>query len=604
MSKSLKRQGDLLLQQHQFAKAIDCYQKALEKNSDFAEACNNLGNVLAFKADTGAARDFYTRAVQIRPDYAEAFNNLGTLCQQQGDLQQALQHYRKALALVPDHVKALNNMGSALQHQGLLTEAVQCFKQSLAGQPEFAEAHANLGNAKLETGRIDSALAHYRTAIRLAPEDRAAHSNMLLAMQYSPDIDSEAFHASAARMWAHQGAPMGTSITQMPRPQGPERLRIGFVSPDFRRHSVTYFFLPLLKALDRTRIEVFCYAEIKRPDDVTRQIARLADHFCQTDGWNDRFMAETIAADRIAVLVDLAGHTSGNRLSVFALKPAPVQITWLGFPATTGLSRIDYRLTDTVADPPGHTDRFHSERLIRLPDGFLCYHPLDPAPAVGQPPCPATGHITFGSFNNLPKVNLSVVHLWSQLLHAVPESQLVLKSRQLTDKMVRARIVRQFGQQGIDAGRLQLLGRMASTAQHLALYKRIDIALDTFPYNGTTTTCEALWMGVPVITLCGNRHAARVGASILTRIGLPELIAENPDAFVYAGTALAADPARLDHLRVSLRQRMQGSALCNAEHFAANLVSVFESLGRPDLKSASDHPRMPVSAHPVRGDRQ
>ena len=579
--------GNLYVAGNRNAEAEDCFRKALEIHPDFAEACNNLGNVLAHRSDFEAARSFYARAIRVRPDYAEAYNNLGNLYQQQGELEQALMHYHRALERVPEHFKTLNNMGSALQRQGLHTSAIHCFSQSLSRHSEFAEAHANLANSLLEIGRIDTCMEHCRTAIGLAPENFAFRSNLLLAMQYSTELESDEIYSASVRTWD----PMVDSMQNQNRPISGRschhRLRVGFVSPDFRRHSVSFFFLPFLRALDRTRIAVFCYGEVQRADDVTRQISDIADRFCFTTGSSDGTVADSIMADRIDVLVDLAGHTNGNRLPVFARKPAPVQATWLGYPGTTGLSSIDIRFTDAIADPPGRTETFHTENLIRLPDGFLCYDPLDPAPAIGPQPCVESGRITFGSFNNLPKINPTVVALWSQLLHSVPGSQLVLKSRQLVDKSVCAQVCEQFTQQGIAPGRIQLLGRVPTTADHLSLYNRIDIALDTFPYNGTTTSCEALWMGVPVITLCGSRHSARVGASILTRVGLPELIARNPEAFVEIGVDLAADPHRLWKLRATLRQCMQVSSLCNARQLADSMVAVFESMsGRAPFSAA------------------
>lgn len=570
--------GNLFVLQNRLAEAEACFRKALDCNPEFAEACNNLGNVLASKTSFDDAWTYYFRAIRIRPDYAEAYNNLGNLCHQQEHWDQAQDYYSRALQLDPGHYKALNNMGSTLQRKGMISEAIRCFNQALSIQPDFAETHANLANALVEAGQIESALHHYLKAIRMVPDNSAFNSNLLLAMQYSTDIGLSEMFVSATRFWNRRTQSMMKRNLHFEQPKGDKRIRVGFVSPDFRRHSVSFSFMPFLKALDRTRIRVHCYGEIKRSDDVTRQIEGLVDHFYYTNGLSDRSVADSILSDGIDILVDLAGHTGGNRLPVFALKPAPIQITWLGYPATTGLSQVDYRITDAVADPPGLTERFHSERLIRLPEGFLCYDPLDPAPAVGQLPCLNSDRITFGSFNNLPKINPGVIHLWSRMLQSVRGSQLVLKSRQLVDRSVCMQVMEQFNQQGIESERIQMFGRTASTAEHLALYNRIDIAVDTFPYNGTTTTCEALWMGVPVISLCGDRHAARVGASILTCIGLPELIARNPEAFVNIGIDLAADTRRLLHMRTTLRKRLQNSLLCNAGRFAENMLTVFQSL--------------------------
>jgi len=286
--------------------------------------------------------------------------------------------------------------------------------------------------------------------------------------------------------------------------------------------------------------------------------------------------------------VDLAGHTADNRLLVFARRPAPVQITWLGYPDTTGMPVIDYRLTDEIADPPGEADQYHSETLIRMPDGFLCYGPPEDAPDVSGLPARRTGRITFGSFNNLPKINAKVIALWSRLLQRVPNSVLLLKSKQFADEQVRQRYLGLFAGNGIAAERIRLLPRAVSTAGHLAVYHQVDIGLDPLPYNGTTTSCEALWMGVPVVTLRGSRHAGRVGASILTRIGLAELIAETEAQYEQIGTELAEDLERLEQLRTQLRDRMQGSPLCDSRRFARTMENSFRMLWKKHCDAQLD----------------
>jgi predicted O-linked N-acetylglucosamine transferase (SPINDLY family) len=323
---------------------------------------------------------------------------------------------------------------------------------------------------------------------------------------------------------------------------------------------------------------VYCYSDVKSSDVVTDEIKRLADHWRPISGQPDAAVADQIRKDGIDILVDLAGHTAGNRLPVFARKPAPVQVTWLGYPNTTGMPVIDYRLTDEIADPQGEADQYHSETLIRLPDGFLCYDAPDNVPDVSGLRARKTGRITFGSFNNLPKINEEVIRLWSRLLHNVPNSCLLLKSKQLADEPTRQRFLELFSATGIGSERIKLLPRTPSTAGHLALYHQIDIALDPFPYNGTTTTCEALWMGVPVITLRGNRHSGRVGASILTRIGLQEMIAESEGQYVQIGMKLAENIDRLEQLRSQMRQRMKTSPLCDGKCFARTMENTFRNI--------------------------
>ena len=356
------------------------------------------------------------------------------------------------------------------------------------------------------------------------------------------------------------------------------RLKIGYVSPDFRGHSVAYFVEPLLKGHDRQAVEVFCYAEVTRPDTVTAHLQGLVDHWLVTVGLSDEELAERIRADGIDILVDLAGHTANNRLRVFARKPAPVQVTWLGYPNTTGLEAIDYRLVDAVTDPVGEADAWASETLVRLEGGFLCYGGLKDAPEPTVPPCLKTGTVTFGSFNNPAKVSAATFDAWATLLSRLPQARLLLKGKPFADAATRALFLARLGERGVAAERVELVAWLPGTAAHLALYHRVDIALDPFPYNGTTTTCEALWMGVPVVTLRGDRHAGRVGASLLSQIGLTDLIANSVEEYVEIALALARNPGRLDDLRRALRPRMAASPLCDGRAFARKMEAAFRTM--------------------------
>jgi predicted O-linked N-acetylglucosamine transferase (SPINDLY family) len=355
------------------------------------------------------------------------------------------------------------------------------------------------------------------------------------------------------------------------------RLKVGYVSPDFRQHSVAYFLEPLLRSHDRKVIEVFCYAEVGWPDTVTERFKQLADHWVTTVGMSDDATAERIRRDGIDILVDLAGHTSKNRLPVFARKPAPVQVTWLGYPNTTGLTAIDYRFVDAVTDPEGETEALASETLVRLPGGFLCYGGPDDAPAPGPVPSLTTGTVTFGSFNNPAKLSAATLDAWADVLARLPQARLLLKGKPFADPATRALYLDRLAKRGVAVERIELVAWLPEEG-HLALYNRIDIALDPFPYNGTTTTCEALWMGVPVITLRGDRHASRVGASLLTQTRLTDLIADSVEAYVETAVALAGDPARLSELRQSLRPRMAASPLCDAPAFADKIEHAYRTI--------------------------
>jgi predicted O-linked N-acetylglucosamine transferase (SPINDLY family) len=361
---------------------------------------------------------------------------------------------------------------------------------------------------------------------------------------------------------------------------GRRRLRVGYVSPDFKNHSVARFFLPLLAHHERSAFEVTCYAELKRPDAVSERIRGLAEHWCPTVGLSNDELAERIRADGVDILVDLAGHTSDNRLLTFARTPAPVAVSWLGYANTTGVAAIDYRFSDAECEPPGESDRRSSERIWRLPHGFHCFSPLDDAPAVTAPPNAARGSTMFGSFNNFLKLAPETIALWGRVLAAVPGSRLLLKSNFVFDAAAHRRHLERFAAAGIDPARITILPYMPDDHAHLAAYAEVDVALDPFPYNGTTTTCEALWMGVPVVTLRGDRHAARVGTSLLTRVGLAALIADDEAGYVARAADLAAAPERLAQLRAGLRAQVAASKLCDAAGFARDVEDAYRAMWR------------------------
>jgi predicted O-linked N-acetylglucosamine transferase (SPINDLY family) len=573
MANAIRDQGNL-------AEAVRFYLEALKLKPDFAEVFNNLGNVLMEQGHLDKAILQIQKALQIKPDYPEAHNNLGNAFQEQKDFTAAIHCYQKAIKLNPYYHKAINNLGNAYQKLGRLNQAIFCYQKAIELRPDFSEAFNNAGNALVESAKIPEAIAAYKKALDMNPAYIVAHSNLLLALQYQTGLDLSYQYVAAENWWRQYGSNKFKFDITKNLLTGQKRLKIGYVSPDFRQHSVGFFFLPLLSNHDRRLFEVFCYSDVQCPDYVTDKIKMLCDHWRPLMGLTDQSVAEQVRRDSIDILVDLAGHTAENRLLVFAYKPAPVQVTWLGYPGTTGMPVIDYRITDEIADPPGEADQYHSEILIRLPLGFLCYGPPENAPDVSGLPARKNGHITFGSFNNLPKINPEVVALWSRLLDQVADSRLLLKSKQFADEYVRQRFLDLFSACGIAAERLTLLPRVASTVGHLAVYHQVDISLDSFPYNGTTTTCEALWMGVPVITFRGERHAGRVGESILNRIGLGEMVAESQDQYVRIGIELARDMNALENLRAGLRSHMQSSALCDGQAFARTMEHTFQKVWR------------------------
>ena len=558
--------------------ATASYRRAVKAKPDFAEAHYGLGVALNALGKLDAAVESYRRSIAIRPDFAEAYSNLGGALSKLEKLDEAVACCQRAAAIRPDHPAFHSNLGSALQKTGNLDEAIASFEKALAIQPDIAEVLTNLGFAFQAQGKLDEAMANYRRALAINPDLADAQSHLLFCLNYAPTLSAAELSAEA-RNWAKRQETGANAVRRRNRNQRAAggRLRIGYVSPDFRQHSVAHFLEPVLRTHDRARFEVYCYAQVREPDSVTEHMRNLADQWCSTVDMDDGALTARIATDQIDVLVDLAGHTSGNRLPVFAQRPAPAQITWLGYCGTTGLSTIDYRFSDDIADPAGESDILHSEQLFRLPHGFLCYAPPADVPEIAPPPVLETGYVTFGSFNNLSKMTPEVTALWSRILKEVPASCLLLKSEWFAEQPTMDLVASRFAAQGIDRSRLQLLARIEDTNSHLGAYGRMDIALDPFPYNGTTTTCEALWMGRPVVALRGDRHAARVSASILTHCGLEHLIAETEAAYVEQAVALARDLQALQAMAGGMRARM-AETLCNAPLITGDIEAAYHKI--------------------------
>ncbi len=572
--------GTALHQQGHLAEAEECYRTALAVNPNYAEAYHNLGLVLYAQKQAEEAVTSYQAALRLKPNLADAWLNLGLAWYGLDKLDEAAAHYQQALRIKPDYAEAHNNLGLVQADQNRPARAMASYREALRLKPDYAEAHNNLGSIHDNLNELDEAIACYRNALRCKPDMEAAQRRILFLLNYANRFSPEEIFQEHCR-WgeAYKGLAGSPRFANDPDPV--RRLRVGYVSPDFWAHSVSFFFEPILAWRDPQSVEIFCYAELSESkyDVVTARLQAASDHWYNTYEKSDLEVAQKIRADGIDILVDLAGHTGGNRLGVFAHKPAPVQISYLGYPNTTGLSAIDYRLTDAWADPPGQ-EAYYLEELIRLPDGFLCYSPPENCPAVVSPPVESTGYVTFGSFNNLKKVTPEVIARWSEILRAVPDGRLILKNRALHEAEMRERYYALFARHGVERSRIDLLGWLPTRADHFASYSRIDIALDSFPYNGTTTTCEALWMGVPVLTLAGDRHATRVGASLLQCIGLAELVARDPEDYVKRAVRLANDPKWLAEIRGGLRERMRTSTLCDGKTFARKLETVYRGLWR------------------------
>jgi len=569
--------GCALQAQEKVGDAFASFRRAIELDPGLAKAHNNLGCILEAGANPGEAEQCYREAVRLDPTLAHAHYNLGNLRKQQGDVEQAIASIARALAIEPGQAEWRCNLGNLKYSQLQLDAAIEDFRSAAAIEPGFHRAYVNLGAALLLAGRVEEAGTAFRKSLELQP-DPAIESWLLLMRHYRSGEDAPALYAEH-RIWANRHAGMLVRATDHPpRAQDANRrMNIGYVSPDFVRHPVACFIEPVLAAHDRGKFNIFCYANAGREDEVTQRLRN------QTENWRDISMlsdvqaAHRIRADGIDILVDLAGHTGGGRLLLFALKPAPVQATWIGYPNTTGLEAMDYRLSDHVADPPGLSERFHSETLVRLPKGFLCYLPPGESPDPGARP-DGRDRVTFACFNNLAKVTPQMIELWAELLRRIPGARLVLKALGLSSESARREMREQFLARGIAADRIDVRPADKAYAGHLASYRDVDIALDVFPYNGATTTCEALWMGVPVVTLAGATHVSRVGASILGSAGLPEMVARSPGEYLDIVQRLAADSNLRRALRAELRARLQSSALLDQTTFTRDLETAYRGM--------------------------
>ncbi|MBK1647613.1 tetratricopeptide repeat protein [Rhabdochromatium marinum] len=556
--------------------ALDAYEAALNLNAEFAEAHLNLGLTLKGLGRLEDALTSLDAALRLKPGLAAAHNNRGIVLKEMGRLDEALAAYDAALSLRPDFAKAHNNRGGVLKDLGRSTEVLAACDAALHIQPDLAEAHNMRGYILLVTGQVDEAVAAHATAVNLKPDYAQAHSNRLFALLYR-EKTANGVILSAAQQFGTQFDQPTVGINHPNARQPERRLRVGYVSGDFRCHPVGRFLQSVLPYHDPAEVEVYCYSTQAARDDLTDRLEACVHRWKTLVGLDDRAAAARIRADAIDILIDLSGHTAHNRLLVFAQRPAPVQVTWLGYSGTTGLAAMDYILADRFV-VPDHQEQNFTEQVWRLPNSYLCFTPPDVFAEV-EPPQSQARSVVFGSFNNLAKLSPQTVALWAKVLDRVPESQLILKDKALTQMPVRREVLSRFAAQGVDFGRLQLMGS-TSRLEHFARYNRIDVALDPTPYAGTTTTAEALWMGTPVVTFSGETWVARVGESILNTIGLPELVAHTEEDYIAMAATLAADAERRAWLRMNLRAMLTASPFCDGQGFTRDLEAAYRGMWR------------------------
>eukprot|EP00429_Kryptoperidinium_foliaceum_P037664 CAMPEP_0176177168 /NCGR_PEP_ID=MMETSP0120_2-20121206/90764_1 /TAXON_ID=160619 /ORGANISM="Kryptoperidinium foliaceum, Strain CCMP 1326" /LENGTH=904 /DNA_ID=CAMNT_0017515261 /DNA_START=64 /DNA_END=2778 /DNA_ORIENTATION=+ len=549
--------------------AIKCYLEALTHCPTNANAYYNLGVSYAEMHKCDKALVNYSLAVHFDPRCAEAYNNMGVIYKEQDNLEKALSSYHMALQCNPRFAQTLNNLGVAYTTIGRLQEALEYLSRAVAVAPTYAEAYNNLGWLFWDHGDLAQALRMYERCIELSPSSKNPSQNRLLALNYLHNVSPERVfeaHRSWAERFCHEAGPPYTDW--LTTPTADRRIRIGYISPDFFLHSVSFFCHALFQYHSRDQFEIFLYSNASREDEKTELFKSMVPptHWKKVTGRPAVEVAKLIREDRIDILVELAGHTANNRLDVAALKPAPVQFTYIGYNNTTGLGAIDYRITDAIVDPPSQNQPF-SEELIRLPGCFLCYTPPARIPEVGQLPAISNGFITFGSFSCLAKVSDPCVALWAAVLREVPTSRLLVKNKGFYSPEVQAAFVNKFKAHGISESRFKLMCLAPTAFDHLAVYNEVDIALDTFPYSNTTTSCETLLMGVPVVCMAGNTHGSRVGVTLLHAIQMQQLVAETQEDYVRIAVGLAGNIPALAECRKMLRQTLLASPLCDGPGF-------------------------------------
>ena len=561
--------------------ALDCYQQAVALAPDLTWAHFNLGTVLKDLGRLEAAIPNLRRAIELNSRFAEAYVNLGHVLNALGRPTEALPCYKNALDINPNFVVAYSNQGVSMHEVGRLDEAVSSFRRALDLDPFYSEAHLNMGAVMRDLGHPMESVACYRRALAIKPAYGEARSNMLFVLAYNALLPAERL-LEEAKQWQHNVIPESTlEAARMRRFNQPardgRRLRIGYVSGDFRQHSVSYFIEPLFRFHDRKRVEVFAYSTSQADDVVSLRFRELADSWRVVAGLDDETVRRGIEGDAVDVLVDLSGHTAHNRLGVFAARAAPIQAHYLGYFASTGLDQMDYWIGDSVI-LPATEDEHYSEKIWRLPRVWISYPMRDELPPSKWSPAD-NDQFWLGTFNTIYKLTPETIALWARILHQLPEAKLLLKNHALGSPATRTRIADEFAAHGIGVERLELLAKTDDWASHMALYDRLDIALD--PIGGTgggTTTADALWMGVPVVTLAGDAMTQRMSASMLNSIGQAEWIAKSEAEYIAKVVALAHDIKGRRNLRFTQRDRMRHSPLCDAPGLARALEDAYESM--------------------------
>lgn len=611
--------GIALMKQERLTEAEPCFQQALKIKPDYYEALCNLGSLFTEQGLLAEGEISCREALKLKPDYAPALSNLGVCLQQQGRLTEseacfyraleinpnsadalcglgitlndldrlpeAETSLRRALAIKPDYVDALSNLGLILGRQGQIDEAIASYNRALELDPDNADILNNLGLTLQDQGRLEDSIPLMRHALKLKPDHLGAQNNLLFGFNYHPDLSAEEVFRAYQDYDFRRGIPLRSTWLPHRNDKNPaRRLKIGYVSPDFRQHSTRSFLEPLLAWHDKSTVEVYAYAELTKEDDATIRYRSYADHWIPTKSMSDEALAQRIRDDGIDILVELAGHTANNRLSVFARKPAPVSLSWLGYGYTTGLSAIDYYLTDAVCVPPG-SEALFAEQPWRLENPPYAYRPAVGMGGVGDLPAQQRGYITFGTLTRSIRINHRTIRVWSDILKAVPNSHLVIDSRNFKDPLMQERMAARFVEHGIARERLEI----GFHSPPWDVLRGTDICLDCFPHNSGTTLFETLYMGVPYITLAGRPSVGRLGSCILQGAGHPEWIAESEDEYVAKAVKLAGDWDRLANIRSQLRSEMENSPIRDEAGFARKVENAYRQMWQHWCDSSPSH---------------
>ncbi len=557
--------------------AIREYRETLRLRPNNPDAWRNLGRLLEERGELDEAMSCYQRSVDAgQACYAEGYFQLGAGYEKQGKLEEAARAYQQAVRCQPSFAEAYNNLGAVCIFLGQLADARVCFDQAVSLNPELPMPYVGLGRLAMTSGDGGEAVRLMKKALAIKPDSGwAIRSAILFQMQRSPEFSSQELWLESAKYAGMIETPLRAHwLPHVNVADGQRRLKIGYVSADFYYHSVANYIEPILRHHDKKQFEVFCYYNLDKQDEVTARLKGYADHWVPCSFMTDDVLAERIRADQIDILVDLSGHTAHNRLMTFARKPAPVQATWIGFAGTTGLTAMDYRITDHYMDPPGLSERYHSEQLIRLPGSNVPFSPEACAPAVNELPALSSGQLTLSSLNTLNKINPQVARLWGRILAALPQARLMLGN--VTDPLIRQRLLDLFQEVGVPEERLILHARM-SMSDYLALHQQIDLGLDPFPFPGATSTYHSLWMGVPVITLAGDNAAARCGVATMGMVGLEQFITHSEEEYLQRTLEIVADLPALNRIRQSLRPKMQ-QTVCDAAGITRNLEAAYRDM--------------------------